>query len=135
MSPERSEAVPTGADGQEDQQHLFDAVSALDQLESDIGAVSLSSPTLPLKSLPAQPELSDPHSRTSTTCDTASTPADDCDSAERYIGLHSVADCLIRFLVYLHEPVVGGEAYEQAVRCESRDEAYAIVQSLKQTVR
>ncbi|BGO96216.1 hypothetical protein JCM10020v2_007953 [Rhodotorula toruloides] len=121
------------SDEPEDKQHLLDAVSALDQLESDIGAISLSSPTLPSTFASAPPELVSSPSRTSTPADTSSTLADESDSAERYMGLHSVADCLLRFLESLQEPVVGGEAYERALRCENRDEAYAVVQSLEET--
>ncbi|BGP35956.1 hypothetical protein JCM10296v2_007808 [Rhodotorula toruloides] len=121
------------SDEPEDKQHLLDAVSALDQLESDIGAISLSSPTLPSNFASAPLEYAASPSRTSTDGNTSSTPADESDSAERYIGLHSVADCLLRFLEYLQEPVVGGEAFERAIRCENRDEAYAVVQSLKET--
>ncbi|GAA6050694.1 hypothetical protein NBRC10513_004222 [Rhodotorula toruloides] len=128
-----SETSTIRSDGPEDKQHLLDAVSALDQLESDIGAISLSSPTLPSNFASAPLETASSPSRTSLPADTSSTPADESDSAERYIGLHSVADCLLRFLEYLQEPVVGGEAFERAIRCENRDEAYAVVQSLKET--
>ncbi|BGP28134.1 hypothetical protein JCM10295v2_007121 [Rhodotorula toruloides] len=129
-SSRAAEATSAHADQSEDQQHLIDAVSALDQIESDIGAFSLASPTL-LSTVPREAPRSS--SRASTTADASSTLAGESDSAERYIGLHSVADCLLRFFEHLQEPVIGGEAFERAIRCESQAEAYTVVQGLKET--
>ncbi|BGP20914.1 hypothetical protein JCM10213_003541 [Rhodosporidiobolus nylandii] len=110
-------ASPSSPD--DDKQHLHDAVSALEHLESDIGSISLSSPPLAL--------ADDGHRARSLSLVAPS--ADDEDDG-RFAGLHSVTDCTLKLLESLKEPVVPDELYVQALKAETREEAYSVVQAL-----
>ncbi|GAA5845905.1 hypothetical protein JCM9279_002419 [Rhodotorula babjevae] len=98
---------------------VADAVAALDALEADIGAISLSSPSMP--SRPSSP----PARAAGRSSDGA---ADD--GEPDHLGLHSLAACTLGFLASLAEPVVCWSAYERALGCEDRDEAYRVVREL-----
>ncbi|GAA6054854.1 hypothetical protein JCM3770_004109 [Rhodotorula araucariae] len=92
---------------------VADAVAALDALEADIGSISLSSP--PLSARPASPPR---------------LPVRNNECEVDHLGLHSLADCVLLFLDALAEPVVTYEAYDRALRCDARDEAYRVVREL-----
>lgn len=84
-------------------------------LDADIGAVQLS-PNLsrslpPLKPPPLAAGLAVEEERDS-------------------LGIHSMADCFLRFLDSLAEPVVTFAAYSKALRVERRYDAYRVVESL-----
>ncbi|KPV72858.1 uncharacterized protein RHOBADRAFT_66874 [Rhodotorula graminis WP1] len=102
---------------------VADAVAALDALEADIGAISLSSP-----SLPSRP--SSPHLRTSAGRSNGARLGASDDGEPDHLGLHSLAACTLGFLASLAEPVVCWSAYERALGCEDRDEAYRVVREL-----
>lgn len=46
-----------------------------------------------------------------------------------------MADCLIRFLDSLAEPVITFQAYPRALRAEKRADAYRVIESLPAIVR
>ncbi|GAA5932015.1 uncharacterized protein JCM15063_001101 [Sporobolomyces koalae] len=91
----------------EDKQHLRDAVTALERLESDIGSLSLEGTATP-------PTL----------------PLDRKDTAARTMGMHSVAACLLALLASLAEPVIPYSLFARAIKCDKREEACALVQDL-----
>ncbi|GAA5962330.1 hypothetical protein JCM21900_003091 [Sporobolomyces salmonicolor] len=117
LLPASSTHTPlTNEDEGTEKEHLRDAVAALQHLESDIGAMALSATSVP----PAAPEIL-----------TATSPRVIADEEVGWdIGLHSVADCLLRFLESLEEPVITFALYPRAIRVETRDEAYSVVQDL-----
>ncbi|GAA5852023.1 hypothetical protein JCM8547_000130 [Rhodosporidiobolus lusitaniae] len=137
--PSLSTAAPLDSpdSSSSDKQHLHDAVSALDQLdhlESDIGSISLSSPPLPL---PDSSSLSPPsypaRERSLSLASAASAlfaPTIEEEDGGRYAGLHSVADCVLRLLESLEEPVVCFALYERALRAEKREEVFEVVRAL-----
>ncbi|BGP44054.1 hypothetical protein JCM10449v2_008111 [Rhodotorula kratochvilovae] len=113
-SPEPSSpTVKSGTSTDAPHPEFADAVAALDALEADIGSFSLSSP--PLASRPSSPPAF---------------PAGNDEREADHLGLHTLADCALLFLDALAEPVVTFEAYERALRCEARDEAYRVVREL-----
>jgi hypothetical protein len=131
---------------EDDRQHLTDAVDALDQLESDIGSISLTSPleapttldtTSRARSLSIASASSLAHrTRAGSLASSAAPPAvleEEEDSSS--LGLHSVANCVLRFLESLEEPVVTYELYGRAIAAERREEAYGVVQELPESVR
>ncbi|GAA5913466.1 uncharacterized protein JCM6883_004396 [Sporobolomyces salmoneus] len=97
------------SDDEGDKQHLREAVSALERLESDIGSLSMEGTATP----PVQPRK----------------PSKE-ESALRRVGVHSVAACLLALLESLAEPVIPFEMYGRALRCEKREEALGLVQDL-----
>ncbi|GAA6016682.1 hypothetical protein JCM10207_000146 [Rhodosporidiobolus poonsookiae] len=119
-----SSAEPTSTPSPEDE-HLHDAVSALEHLESDIGSISLSSPPL------APPEP--PRPRSLSAASTSTRPPIDEEEDGRFAGLHAVATCVLRLLESLAEPVITYELYGRAIRAERREDAYAVVQALPET--
>lgn len=95
----------------QDKQHLRDAVTALEQLESDIGSLSLEGTATP-------PTL----------------PPDRKVTAARTMGMHSVAACLLALLASLAEPVIPYSLFVRAIKCDKREEACALVQDLPPVV-
>ncbi|KAM0750787.1 DNase I-like protein [Meredithblackwellia eburnea MCA 4105] len=85
-------------------------------LDADIGGAPLS-PVRPRTPLPPPPSSI-----------TSSTPI--TGDEDQAIGIHSMADCFIRFLESLPEPVVPFSAYPKALRAELRADAYRVVDSL-----
>ncbi|GAA6030598.1 hypothetical protein JCM8097_006227 [Rhodosporidiobolus ruineniae] len=122
-----SESLASPDSSSSDKEHLKGAVSAIDQLEADIGSIALSSPGLDAPS----DESSRPRSLSAASSAAPSPPAPlEEEDDGRYAGLHSVADCVLRLLESLEEPVVTYELYARAVRAERTEEAYAVVQAL-----
>ncbi|GAA5831599.1 hypothetical protein JCM11251_000764 [Rhodosporidiobolus azoricus] len=117
------------ASGRVDGQELFDAVDTLDHLdlESDIGSISLSSPAL-------APPINVGRARATSSASASALFVKPRSIREeddgRNIGLHSVADCVLRLLESLAEPVVTIALYARAIEAETRDEAYAVVRAL-----
>lgn len=108
----QSSAKPT-ASGNDDKQHLREAVGALERLESDIGSLSLEGAATP----PVQPR------RLTRTEEDA-----------RNTGVRSVAACLVALLESLAEPVIPYAMYGRALACQKREEAYGLVQDLPEVV-
>jgi len=104
---------------------VADAVAALDALEADIGAISLSSPSMPSR----------PSSPRARALGGGSNGGGVDDGEPDHLGLHSLAACTLGFLAALAEPVVCWSAYERALGCEDRDEAYRVVRELPEAVR
>ncbi|GJN94692.1 hypothetical protein Rhopal_007783-T1 [Rhodotorula paludigena] len=105
-----------------------DAVDALasppvdtSHLEADLGSFSLSSPNP--DSAPASPPRSPALS--------AARGSDELDAAT-VVGLHSLAGCTLLWLESLAEPVVSWERYEEALRCEQREDAFRVVKALSE---
>ncbi|GAA5916458.1 hypothetical protein JCM6882_006461 [Rhodosporidiobolus microsporus] len=128
--PSKSSPPPVDSPSS-DKQHLHDAVDALDaldHLESDIGSISLSSP--PLAPPSSEPSRARSLSVASAAASSVKPPSIEEEDDGRNIGLHSVADCVLRLLESLEEPVVTYELYQRAVSAEKRDEAFGVVQAL-----
>ncbi|GAA5911997.1 hypothetical protein JCM8208_006453 [Rhodotorula glutinis] len=121
LSPAASRTTGEVAEAPHEPHHaeVADAVAALDALEADIGAISLSSPGMPSR----------PSSPPARALGSSSNGAVD-DGEPDHLGLHSLAACTLGFLASLAEPVVCWSAYERALGCEDRDEAYRVVREL-----
>lgn len=83
--------------------------------DSDIGEISLSPPPPPR----IRPFITSPRQHTT-----------DDEDAGPNIGIHSMADSLLRFLDSLAEPVITFSAYSRALRVEKRADAYRVIESL-----
>lgn len=100
----------------------------------DMGAVTLSSPEKTRRpSMAFVPPR--PLPRTLSSASTTSNASVASTSSTRtltpqQLGVASVADCLLRWLEALPEPLVTFRAYPRALRVEKRDDAYAVVRSL-----
>ncbi|GAA5872724.1 hypothetical protein JCM3774_005041 [Rhodotorula dairenensis] len=121
-------ADAAAAASDEEVQHLVDAVDLLDHLEADLGSVSLG-PVLCDESYPA----ASPAEHSSVPAPVgfrrgASKAAPPRDAPT----VHAAANCLLRLLEALPEPLVEYRLYEAAIRCESREAAYEVLHSLSE---
>lgn len=95
----------------------------------DIGSVQLS----PKISRTRPPPPASPSHRRPSTLDRPFFSAEDTKD-ELEVGIYSMADCLLRFLESLSEPVVTFSAYPKALRAEQRADAYRVLESLPPVV-